>query len=381
MRTVGNGEKIGYVLSVLLIVALLPVSVVRTTTLRIAITAAILFVVAVLACLFVKKRSILSFNKRQVLLLLAVIAAVYLMLLYVTGLYYGFGRGFYSFSLNILLHYIIPVAVIIIATEIIRAILLGQRGRILQVLLYLAFVIAELCLGAGIGVGLGNIDSSYALVDFISLTLFPAATANLLYHYIAKRYGAAPNIAYRLILGLYIYVIPFASNVPAVFTALTGILLPLLSMWFIDLLFEKKRRYAAKPKSKWSYVGWVAVLAVMISIVMLISCRFRYGILVIATDSMAGEINKGDAVVFEDYRDQYLQEGDVIVFEKSSGTRIVHRVVGIQNINGQNRYVTKGDANEDNDYGYIVDSQVLGVVRFKVVYIGYPSLWLRELFD
>ena len=377
MRTVGNDEKRGYLFSALLLAALLPLSVVTATTVRITITAAILFVAAVLVCLFVKKRSILSFNKRQVLLLLTVIAAVYLMLLYLTGLYYGFGYGLYYLSFQTFFQYILPVAVVIIATEIIRAILIGNGGVPMKILLYLACVSAEICLGAGIG----NINSSYLLVDFLSFTVLPAATANLLYHYIAKRYGCAPNIAYRLILGLYAYVIPFVSNIPVVFTALSGILLPLVSLWFIDLLFEKKRRYAAKPKSKWGYALWGATIAVMISLVMLISCQFRFGILVIATPSMTGSINEGDAVVFEEYRDQTLKEGDVIVFTKNSKSRIVHRVVDIQNINGQNRYITKGDANEDNDYGYIVDTQVVGVVKFKVVYIGYPSLWLRQLFD
>ena len=35
------------------------------------------------------------------------------------------------------------------------------------------------------------------------------------------------------------------------------------------------------------------------------------------TLTMAGELNKGDAVVYRKYNDQTIQEGQVIVFEKN----------------------------------------------------------------
>jgi signal peptidase len=54
--------------------------------------------------------------------------------------------------------------------------------------------------------------------------------------------------------------------------------------------------------------------------------------------------------------------------------------VKIEIINGVTRYYTKGDANEDNDAGFIVDSDIVGVVNYKVPYLGYPTLWMRSLF-
>ena len=50
-------------------------------------------------------------------------------------------------------------------------------------------------------------------------------------------------------------------------------------------------------------------------------------------------------------------------------------------MDGERRYITKGDANEGNDSGYRTDSDIVGVVRLKVVYIGYPSLWLRQIMN
>ena len=87
----------------------------------------------------------------------------------------------------------------------------------------------------------------------------------------------------------------------------------------------------------------------------------------------------GDAAVFEQYRGQVIQEGDVIVF-RSGSTRVIHRVVDINNVGGELRYVTKGDANEDPDIGYRTTSDIVGLVDYKVAYIGYPSIWIRNLF-
>lgn len=377
MRTVSSDHKIRYTVAALTLAALLPILFVPAGYTQ-WVAAAVLILAAVAACVLVKKRSILSFNKRQVLLLLTVVALVYLMLLYLTGLFFGFSRSMFTFEGLAAFRYILPVAAIIIATELARGVLLDGKSRGLSALIFVTCVVAEVFLSPV----LGTVTSVYSFMDFVGMTLFPAITSNILFHYISKRYGMLPNIAYRLILTLYIYIIPYESSIPRIIPAFAGILLPLAAMLFIDVLFEKKKKQAAKKKSKWRFVAWGAILAVMASIIMLISCQFRFGMLVIATPSMAGELNIGDAVVFEAYRDQEIKEQDIIIFQRNNnGTNIIHRVVETERVGNETRYYTKGDANEDLDFGYVSESEIVGVVRFKIVYIGYPSLWLRGLFN
>ena len=123
----------------------------------------------------------------------------------------------------------------------------------------------------------------------------------------------------------------------------------------------------------------VAIILIMLAFVLLISCQFRYCLLVIATESMTGEINKGDAIIYEKYTDQIIEEDRVIVFNKNDLV-YVHRVIDVTRIDGQNRYFTKGDANDDADSGFITDADIIGVVDLKVPYVGYPTLWLRQAF-
>ena len=78
--------------------------------------------------------------------------------------------------------------------------------------------------------------------------------------------------------------------------------------------------------------------------------------------------------------DQIILEGDIIVFEKDD-RKVVHRVIKVKNINNQTRYFTKGDANENIDVGFISDADILGILDLKISYIGYPTLWIRDVFS
>ncbi len=338
-------------------------------------TAALLLIpISLAAFFFIKKRTVLSMYKKQILLLMSVIAVLCLVLLYVTGLFFGFVRNPYASGQTVLTH-LLPSAVIIMASEIFRYVIRAQGDRKADVLSYVACVIAEALLFGNIY----YIVSFNKFMDFLGSTLFPALIANLLYHYLTARYGFLPIAVYRLILGLYIYLIPYTPALSDALLAFARLLIPIVIYVFIDALYEKKRQYALKKKSKLAIPASALAAVAALSLMMLISNHFRFGMLVIATPSMTGELNKGDAVITERYDGEHIAEGEIIAFEKD-GSVIVHRVVDIQQINGVTHYYTKGDANEDNDVGFVLKEDIVGLVRGKIAYAGYPTLWLRSLF-
>lgn len=340
------------------------------------IVAAALVLPAALICGFlIKKRSIPSINKPQVLMLMSAIALVLLTLLYLSGLKFGYVKNPYALQPKFLLTYALPTAVVIGASEYFRYVMRAQNDKWADVLSYLSCVLAEALLFGS----LAYLTSFNRFMDFVGITLFPAIIANLLYHYLSKRYGMYPNLVYRAVTTLYVYLIPVVSGIPDSLMALFKLLIPLLIFVFIDALYEKKRKFALARKSKLSAVVTVVLIAMMIPVIMLISNRFRYGLLVVATPSMTGELNKGDAAIYQRLDEQSVEEGQVIVFEKN-GSLIIHRVVDIQTINGITRYYTKGDANENLDAGYVHRSDIVGFVNYKIPYIGYPTIWLRGLF-
>ena len=102
--------------------------------------------------------------------------------------------------------------------------------------------------------------------------------------------------------------------------------------------------------------------------------------IVIGSRSMTGALNSGDAVIYKTYEDgDKLEEGNIIVYRNNEALTI-HRVVSIVDVNNEVRYFTKGDANPEIDEGYIHKNDIVGVVKLKVKYIGYPTLYVRELF-
>ena len=344
------------------------------------VAAFLLLPAAALIPLFIKKRNILSINKNQVLLLVTVIALLYVMAYYLTGFEFGFYQNPYRLSLTYFFKFFLPIAAVITFTEVIRYVFLAQNDKLAIALCYLSCVVADMLICSNIP----SVTSMSKFMDLVAGALFPAIISNLLYNYLSKRYGFYPNLVFRAITILHAYTLPIKSGISDSLLNFFNILLPIGIYLFIDSLFERKRRYALGNTSKFwrvlSTILTIVVLIIMIGTVMLISNQFYYGAYVIATESMTGELNRGDVAIYESYEEQLIIEGQVIVFEQN-GSVIVHRVVDIEIINGITRYHTKGDANEDWDADYILDSDIIGLVNYKLPFLGYPTLWVRSLFD
>lgn len=335
---------------------------------------------AAIAAWVIKKRSLPSLYSKQVLMIMGVIGALYVMLYYVSALYFGFTKTGFGLKADILLRFTLPIATIIVCSEVIRHVLQSQESRTIRVVSYLICLTADVLICSNIH----GIKSFSMLMDVVGITLFPGIVYNLLYHYLTLRYGMFPNILYRMLTVLSFYLIPYGSAISDSLLAFLNLLLPMGIYLFIDSLYEKKRRYALGRQTHFwrisSKILTAVVIMLMAGTIMLISNQFKYGALVIATESMTGELNRGDTAIFERYDDQSVTIGQVIVFEKNRDM-MVHRVVDIDIINGEYRYYTKGDANENKDTGYVTDGNLVGLVHAKVPYIGYPTLWLRSLFS
>mgnify|MGYP003292864235 CR=1 FL=1 len=335
----------------------------------------ILIISSVLIFFLIKKRNVKSVYSNQILLIMVVMGISYLIIYYLSGLKFGFYQAENVFSLLTLIKYILPISAVIISFELIRNIFIAQENKLLTVLSFVCALLVDFLLD------FNGISTFNGFMDIVGLTLMPSIMFNLLYHYLSKNYGWMPSTIFRLIITIYIYIIPFLPSTPDSLMALAKLLIPLFILGFIRLLYEKKRKYAKEVKStKSGNIIFAATICLMISLVMLISNQFRFGMVVIATDSMNDEIKSGDIVVFEKFtNDDIISIGQIIVFKKED-TLIIHRVVDIKHIDGVMQYYTKGDANEKNDDGFITKNDIVGYVNFKIPYLGYPSLWIRELF-
>ena len=340
------------------------------------VTACLLIPLAVITRTAIRKRTSHSINKKEVLLLSTIIGVIFVILVQMSGLFFGFYKNPYFVNSKFFLTAILPLTVIIITTEIIRSTILDQNNSFSSVLAFLSCLVAEVLAFSN----LAGITSFNRFMDLVGLTLFPAISANIYYHYVSRRFGAIPNVVFRLITTLNVY---FVTKVTAMSDALlvcTKIFLPIILLLLFSSLYAKKKKNAIKKESKLGWIGTAFSVAVIVSVAMLISCQFRFGAIVIATESMTGEINKGDMIIYEQYDDQIIKEGQIIVFNNNND-KIIHRVTRIENIGGEMRYYTKGDANPTEDFGYRTEADIVGLTDIKLAYVGYPTLWLRALLE
>lgn len=338
-------------------------------------TATLLIGITIIISLLLKRDPILKHEKNKIEITMVVFGILYIALFYMLGIYTGFYKQTDYFGVKTLVRYIIPIAIIIISSEIIRNKLLLDDSTKSKVLTVIIGTLIDISIYLDL-YGMSTLDGFLALVGFVS---FSALANNILYTYISAQYGRKPIIYYKLITILYIYFIPIAPKLYIYFRTFVRMLYPLLIYSYIDKYYSHERKVERPKERKSQIISMTISCTIMAIIIGLISCKFLYGVLVIGSESMTGSINKGDVVFFKN-RKEDIKEGDVIIFKKDD-IKVVHRVTKIRNINKQFRYYTKGDANPLPDEGYITQDALLGKALFKIRYIGRPTLWLRDMFD
>lgn len=99
----------------------------------------------------------------------------------------------------------------------------------------------------------------------------------------------------------------------------------------------------------------------------------NYTFRIVQSGSMEPEIQTG-AVIATIPRTEY-GVNDVVTFRGTdlNPTPTTHRIVGIEKGEGGPFFVTKGDANEDQDHRRISKEEVLGKVFLNVPFVGYVS--------
>ena len=340
------------------------------------ILALLIIPITIVTRLLIKKKKAISFYSRQVTYLMIGFGLIYLFVFYLMGIYFGYYKSPTPFGFKTIINFIIPFTIIVICSEEIRHTLINQKGKLSKVLLTISMVLIDLIIYAGV-YNVFVLDDMLTIVGFI---LFASVACNLLYNYITFRFGSKGVIIYRLLTILYVYFVPYIPDVYIFFRSFLRMLYPYIIYLVLEYTYSKTN-YAVAYKDKKKNIIATTVLAVIMSLIIaLISCRFRFGILVIGSSSMTGTYNKGDAVVFEAYHNQQLKKDDVIIFYKED-IKMVHRIINIENMNGELRYYTKGDANQNADSGYVTSDSVIGTTIFKIKYIGFPTLWLRDIFE
>ena len=291
------------------------------------------------------------------------------------GIYFGYYKSPTTFGWFTIRKFITPLTLIVISTEFIRYRLIQDESKISRLLILISTILIDLIVYTGV-YNLNNLDDLLAAIGFI---FFASIACNLLYNYIAKRFGYKGIVIYRLITVLYAYLIPYIPDVYIFLRSFLRMIYPFIIYVVLEYTFSRTNYATAYVNKTKNIVSSAIALTTMCLIIALISCKFTYGLLVIGSGSMTGTINKGDAIIFKQYKNEPIEEGMILVFN-SDELQKVHRVIKIERANGKTQYYTKGDANQDQDDGYIVSSDIVGIEKIRIRNIGWPTIWIRNIF-
>ncbi|ORZ39987.1 hypothetical protein BCR44DRAFT_78469 [Catenaria anguillulae PL171] len=113
-------------------------------------------------------------------------------------------------------------------------------------------------------------------------------------------------------------------------------------------------------------------------------------VVVVLTESMEPAFSRGD-LLFLHNPNRALNVGDIIVYKlENKKIPIVHRILQVHSNTetGDQHFLTKGDYNKADDRGIYAESQpgklwltrseVVGVVKGYVPYVGYLTIFMNE---
>lgn len=318
--------------------------------------------------------------KRDLLMTTLIYVISYYIVTYILGIFFEFLRSPYSLGLVTFLRNVTPVLVFIFAKELLRYELnmKGEKNNLLIILSIIIFILADTS-ALLYKYDLTNVSD---LVKFLEVAFFPLAAENIMLTYLATRGGYTSTITYQILMKMPVYVVPIVPNINTYIDVIFKIVFPLL---LFRSLYEEvsgnKERQLEKARSNHLAKRIVFSVSVVILLVTvyLTSGLFTYYAVTIGSGSMIPNLGVGDIVIVKKTKNyEGLEVGDILVYNKETKV-VVHRITEKNKVDNEYVFRTKGDANDAEDWYDIYEEDIIGTVKAKIKYLGYPTIWVNKL--
>ena len=332
-------------------------------------------VLVIILKMHIKKFYLSKKLKKEILDYTLIAVLIYIIIYLFSGLFVSFGKNPNSQTLKgVLINFWITGSVIF-CREYIRFLIINNvfenQKKVISIFLVIIFSLLEI-----INIDILGNGGYYIFKQIISVIL-PTIVKNILFTYIAYCKYYWPSILYELLIYLVLWTSPILPNLKWILIAVIDIAVP--TGLYLYIRYRKNKSDYYKSKEAQSDSDPKSMIALMILVI--IGIWFALGVfpikpIAIATGSMYPNINIGDVVILKKCSINDIKSGDVIEY-KSNGKSIVHRVIDVNQKNGEFFIITKGDNNEHND-SLVNEEQLVGKALFKLKYIGYPAIWLTN---
>ncbi len=301
----------------------------------------------------------------------------FILVIYSLGIILGFNRSFFNSNIIILIKNILPIFLIIILTELIRYSVIRNSVKNKKIIIY--FTILSTILSVLLEINIGNLNTSEDKFIFLSTIIFPIIAEEALCSYMSYKISYLPSIIYKLVIKLYIYIVPIVPNLGDYIYSVLYIVLPFIIYVILNKMVIKYEKEKQQLKKVNRVIFTIPLLLFLVIIVLLISGIFRYKMIAIMSNSMSPTYRRGDAIIYNKVDTSELRVDDILAFQKD-GVVVTHRIVKVWKQGDTYYYTTKGDNNNTEDSFKPREENVLGRVEYIFKYIGYPTVIINEFF-
>ena len=324
-----------------------------------------------------------SVIRKDVILSITAFIISYYLITYVLGYFVGFTKTIYALNFKSIISNIFPILIFILSSEFLRYMINTKVSNKtwIVILSFVAFVMLNntLTLGDIFNTNMDTMD----IVAQLGLFIFPSIAMNLLATYMTIKIDYKPIMIYRLLMEVPLYILPIFPNFGNYIESVLRISFPIaIFLWLYKKIDKSKiKKIVIIEKKHLLNIFRFNVLLFCAILVYFISGLFRYQALVIATGSMNPSIKVGDIVVVDkgNKRTETIYDvGDVIAYQKDN-LIICHRIVKTLKSGNVILYETKGDNNTSADELLVNEESILGKVKYRVKYLGYPTIILNKI--
>ena len=300
----------------------------------------------------------------------------YMIVIYSLGIILGFSRGYGSFSESFFKN-LLSTIFLIFEIECIRYLIAKNTLNTKKPIVI--FTIISIILNVLLELNINNLITSEDKFIFLSTIIFPIIAEEMLCSYFTCKVSFVPSLIYKLVIKLYVFILPIIPNLGNYIYSFINVLFPYLIYMVVSktiVKYDKIKENIGKYNSR---VYSVPLILLFVLLVILVSGLFKYKLIAVASNSMSPTYKRGDAVIYEKVSSESIKEGEILVFVKDNKI-ITHRVIKKWTNNGTYYFNTKGDNNDSKDAFDIESKEILGKVVFKIKYIGYPTVLINEFF-
>ena len=134
-----------------------------------------------------------------------------------------------------------------------------------------------------------------------------------------------------------------------------------------------------KVKRIGNYIStFITGVVVIVAAILLLSKIFGAGAYAVLSGSMEPTYHVGSLIVVGKTEAEDLKVNDPITFALSDQVVATHRIVEINEDNGQLAFVTKGDANEYKDANPVHPKNIIGKPLFSIPLLGYGISYIQQ---